>query len=65
MNIDMSPRTRFLVSGLAAIATTTLVMSTLVESLDPRRLQSNGEHSTPVRAATADVRGNAAFPLEV
>jgi hypothetical protein len=59
MNIEMSPRIRTVVSGLAAIATTTLVMSTLVESLDPRRLQSSGELSAPVAATTVDIRKNA------
>jgi hypothetical protein len=61
MNIEMSPRVRTVVAGLAAIATTTLVMSTLVESLDPRRLQSGGEHSAPVSAAAAHIQSNTAF----
>jgi hypothetical protein len=64
MNIEMSPRTRTVVAGLAAIATTTLVMSTLVESLDPRRLQS-GEHATPVIAATAGSHSNTALVRRV
>jgi len=61
MSTEMSPRVRSIVSGLAAIATTTLVMSTLVESLDPRRLQSSGEQTTSVNAATVDIRSNAAL----
>lgn len=65
MNIEMSPRIRTVVSGLAAIATTTLVMSTLVESLDPRRLQSSGEPSTQLSAATVDTRSNAALIRKV
>ncbi|TFH47537.1 MAG: hypothetical protein E4H01_08120 [Lysobacterales bacterium] len=61
MNIEMSPRIRTVVSGLAAVATTALLMSTLVESLDPRRLQSGGELSAPVAAATVDIHKNAAL----
>ena len=65
MNTEMSPRVRTIVSGLAAIATTTLVMSTLVESLDPRRLQFNDEHSAPVAAATVDSRDDVSFVRKV
>lgn len=65
MNIEMTPRIRTLVSGLAAVATATLLMSTVIESLDPRRLQSGGELSAYATAATVDVRSNAAFVRRV
>jgi hypothetical protein len=38
MSNGMSPRIRQLVSGLAAVATTALLMSTLVNSFDARLL---------------------------
>ncbi len=41
MSNGMSPRTRHIVSGLAAVATTALLMSTLVNSFDTRLLEQN------------------------
>ena len=57
MNIDMSPRVKHIVSGLAAIATTALLMSTLVESFTPLLGSGTASASAPVvTAATADSR---------
>lgn len=57
MNIDMSPRVKHIVSGLAAIATTALLMSTLVESFTPLLGSGAASASAPVAtAATADSR---------
>ena len=55
MSNGMSPRIRHIVSGLAAVATTALLMSTLVNSFDTRLLQGQSV-SSPVSAATAAVR---------
>ena len=57
MNIDMSPRVKHIVSGLAAIATTALLMSTLVESFTPLLGSGTATASAPVvTASTADSR---------
>lgn len=58
MSNGMSPRIRHIVSGLAAVATTTLLMSTLVGSFDTRLLQDQSA-SPVVSAVTAAVRHNA------
>jgi len=54
MNTEMSPRTRSVVSGLTAIAITTALMATLVESLNPALVLRGGESAAPERAAIAD-----------
>jgi hypothetical protein len=60
MNIEMSPRVRTVVSGLAAIATTALLMTTVIESLNPAALQQSfRESATPVNAAVFDTRSDA------
>jgi hypothetical protein len=57
MSNGMSPRTRQIVSGLAAVATTALLMSTLVNSFDTRLLlQKSAASSQPVSAIVAEVR---------
>lgn len=58
MKTEMSPRIRSFVSGLAAIAMTTLLATTLVESVKPVLRLSSGELSTPVSAATVDIRSS-------
>jgi hypothetical protein len=58
MSNEMSPQTRHIVSGLAAVATVTLLMSTLVNSFDPRLLQDQSA-SAPSSAVTAALRRNA------
>ncbi|MGB5131290.1 MAG: hypothetical protein WBO00_01650 [Steroidobacteraceae bacterium] len=62
MSTEMSPRIRTLVSGLSAVAITGLLMSTLVESLNPAALSKRSvESETPVAAATVD-HGSVAAP---
>lgn len=56
MSNGMSPRIRHVVSGLAAVATTALLMSTLVGSFDLRLIQSDNSASPPVSAITAAVQ---------
>ena len=56
MNIDMSPRVRHIVSGLAAIATTGLLMTTLVESFTPLLGSGTAQASAPVSTAAVDLR---------
>jgi hypothetical protein len=60
MSIEMSPRVRTIVSGLAAVATTALLMSTVIESLNPAKLQqSRRESAESVNAAVLDTRSDA------
>lgn len=60
MSNGMSSRTRQIVSGLAAVATTALLMSTLVNSFDTRLLlQKPSASSQPVSAIVAAVRRDA------
>ena len=60
MSIEMSPRIRTVVSGLAAVATTALLMTTVIESMNPAALQqSRRDSSTPVIAAIVDTRSDA------
>ena len=42
MTNGMSPRTRHIVSGLAAVVTTSLLLSAVVNSFDPRLLTAPG-----------------------
>jgi len=55
MSKGMSPRIRHIVCRGAAVPTTALLMSTLVNSFDSRLLQEPGA-SAPVSAVTAAVR---------
>ena len=60
MSNGMSSRTRQIVSGLAAVATTALLMSTLVNSFDTRLLiQKPAASSQPISAIVAAVRRDA------
>ena len=60
MSNGMSSRTRQIVSGLAAVATTALLMSTLVNSFDTRLLlRKPAASSQPVSAIVAAVRRDA------
>lgn len=60
MSIEMSPRVRTIVSGLAAVATTALLMTTVIESMNPAALQqSRREAAAPVNAAIVDTRSDA------
>ncbi len=62
MSTEMSPRIRTFVSGLAAVAITGLVMSTLVESLNPAALTKRGVESETPLSATAVDHGSVAAP---
>jgi hypothetical protein len=55
MSNGMSPRIRHLVAGLAAIATTGLLVSTLVNSFDTRLIQGP-QALQPTSAVVAAVR---------
>ena len=56
MSNGMSPRVRHIVSGLTAVATTALLMSTLVNSFDSRLLYEGRSASAPDSAVIAAVR---------
>ena len=56
MSNGMSPRIRHLVSGLAAVATTALLMSTLVNSFDARLLIRKPDASKADAPAVATLR---------
>jgi len=56
MSNGMSPRIRQIVSGLAAVATTALLMSTLVNSFDARLLIRKPGASQADEAAVATLR---------
>jgi hypothetical protein len=58
MSNGMSPRIRHLVSGLAAIATTGLLVSTLVNAFDTRLILSPSVNA-PDTVATASIRRDA------
>lgn len=59
MKTEMSPRIRSFVSGLAAVAMTILLSTTLVEAVKPVLMLSSGELSASVNAAALDIRGDA------
>lgn len=55
MNTELSPRIRTLVSGLAAVAITGLLMTSVIESLNPAALtKRSAEPTAPVSAAAVD-----------
>lgn len=56
MSNGMSPRIRHIVSGLAAVATTALLMSTLVNSFDARLLIRKPDASQADAPAVATLR---------
>ena len=53
MGNEMSPRIRHIVSGLAAVATTTLLLSTLVGAFDMRLLQAQSDGRSAATAAVS------------
>lgn len=59
MSNGMSPRIRHIVSGLAAVATTALLMSTLVNSFDARLLIRKPDASQADAATVAALRRDA------
>ena len=54
MTNGMTPRTRHIVSGLAAVATTSLLLSAVINTFDPQLLTAPGlsESNGTVIAAT-------------
>ena len=60
MSNEMSPRTRRMVSGLAAVATTALLLSTLVNSFDARLLIRKPDASQADAPVVATLRRDAA-----
>lgn len=58
MSNGISPRSRRFSSGLAAVATTVLLMSTLVGAFDTRLLTEQ-DVSAPASAVTAELRRDA------
>lgn len=64
MKTEMSPRFRTIVSGLTAVAITTVLVSTLVEALNPALLLSGNEYAAPQTIAAASMRRNGASILE-
>lgn len=64
MNIDLTPRARSFVSGLAAAAVTTVLVSSLVESFDPALLLRFDDGSAPQQIASADKRKEFDFAVE-
>jgi len=62
MNTELSPRIRTLVSGLAAVAVTGLLMTSVIESLNPAALtKRSDEPAAPVSAAVIDLDSHASF----
>lgn len=51
MNTELSPQIRSLVSGLAAIAITGFITTTLVESMKPLLFVGSGESFAPISAS--------------
>ena len=64
MKTEMSPRSRSIVSGLAAAAITTVLVSTLVEALNPALLFSGSGYAAPQTIAAVGMRRNDALILE-
>jgi hypothetical protein len=60
MNNGYSSRGRTIASGIAAAAVTTILLSTLVESFEPAKLQQLEEKSAPEQVAAVDKRAQAA-----
>ena len=56
MTNGMSPRTRHIVSGLAAVATTSLLLSAVVNTFDPRLVTAPGLSESSVTVIAADRR---------
>ncbi|HEX9708115.1 MAG TPA: hypothetical protein VGA24_10805 [Steroidobacteraceae bacterium] len=59
MNNAYSTRSRTWVSALAAVAVTTALVSSLVESFDPEQLIRIEEKSAPAQIAVLDTRDKA------
>ena len=64
MNIDLTPRARTFVSGLAAAAITTVLVSSLVEAFDPAVLLQFDRNSAPQQIASLEKRKDVDFAVE-
>jgi hypothetical protein len=56
MKTELSPKARSIVSGVTAVAITTVLVSTLVEALNPALLLSDNEYAAPQTIAAASAR---------
>jgi hypothetical protein len=65
MNHEMSPRIRSFLSGVAAVAMTILIATTVVESLKPVLMLSSGDGFTSLNAAASGNRGDTTFVRSV
>ena len=61
MKTELFPRVRSFVVGLTAVAITSVLMTTLAESLNPALLQSSAESSAPERTAAVGTQGSTAL----
>ncbi|MGQ0429301.1 MAG: hypothetical protein ACT4UQ_05160 [Gammaproteobacteria bacterium] len=59
MKTQMTPRSRSFWSGLTALAITTVLVSSLVEALNPALILSNGAQADPEAIATVHDRRDA------
>lgn len=60
MKTELSPKARSIVSGVTAVAITTVLVSTLVEALNPALLLSGNENAAPQTIASASARRDGA-----
>jgi hypothetical protein len=65
MKTEFSPRARTIVSGLTAVAITTVLVSTLVEALNPALLLSDNEYAAPQTIASASAHREGVSITEV
>jgi hypothetical protein len=64
MKTELSPKGRTIVSGVAAFAITTVLVSTLVEALNPALVFGAGGYSEPQEIASASTRRETQLVLE-
>ena len=64
MKTEMSPRARTVLSAVTAFAITTVLVSTLVEALNPALVLSANGYSEPQKIAAVSARRDAASALE-
>jgi hypothetical protein len=60
MNREVPRRARSVLSGLGAIALTSVLAATLVESVKPVLILSSGGFPAPINAAVIDIHGRSA-----
>jgi hypothetical protein len=64
MKTELSPKARSIVSGVTAVAITTVLVSTLVEALNPALLLSGNDSAAPQTIASASARREGASTPE-